>query len=305
MIFDINSWLVSQVICKLFIYFAVASVSGGVLSLSLTPSAKNLRFSLKNYFLVAVIVGLIASILVFFLKVGHLAESGITGMFDNLYLTILWGSSVGTSTVWQVSGFGVLLIAVFCLFSNSPNYRLSNMLGVYFVWILMTLGVFMVIGSISIVGHSAGISVTAQIAIGMHVFAGLWWLGSLIPLQFCCSRLSALPLHQLMHRFGQVALVIIFMLIATGVWVALQLFTSFAELLGTDYGRSFLIKLSFVVALLSLGLWHKMRLVPRLLQAPKTTNSLLFSIRIETVIAMTVLVVTAILTTAVGPAYIP
>ena len=306
MIFGINGWLAGQVLCKLLIYSALAAIIGGVFCLKLAPFARSLMAAMKNYLLAVVILGLLASILAFFLKVGYLAESGIGGMFDALYLKILWGSSVGTATAWQVSGFGVLVVAVFWLVlgnAYSPTNLTADVLRSYFIWILTALGVLMVVSSIAMVGHSAGLNVPAQIAIGLHVFVGLWWLGSLVPLQLYCSKLANAQLHQLMHRFGQAALVMVLMLIASGGWVALQLFSSPAELVSTNYGRNFLIKISFVIGLLGLALWHKARLVPRLLKSPSAANSLMSSIRIETLIGIAVLVATAILTTLFGPAH--
>ena len=302
-----NSWLAGQVVCKLLIYSGLAAVIGGISCLRLTPSARNLMAVLKGYFLVSVVLGLLASVLLFFLRVGYLAESGIGGMFDSLYLTILWNSSVGTATAWQASGFGVLLIGILWLISRSENGRSEDSKRRYFTMFILTLiglGVLMVIRSIAMVGHPAGVNVTAQIAIALHAFAGLWWLGSLVPLRASCTRLANQSLHQLMHRFGNIALVIVLMLLVLGGWVALQLFTSPTELVTTAYGRRFLIKISLVVGLLGLALWHKARLVPRLLYRPSTASSLELSIRIETFVGIAVLLATAIVTTAVGPAHV-
>lgn len=299
-----NGWLAGQVVCKLLIYFGLATVIGGVFCLNLTQAARNLMAVLRGYFLVSVVLGLLASILSFFLKVGYLAESGVGGMFDSLYLTILWSSSVGAATAWQASGFGILLIAILWLVSGSQTSKSTDALGPWFIWALIAPGVLMVIRSISMVGHPAGINVTAQIAIALHAFAGLWWLGSLVPLHASCTRLANPSLHQLMHRFGNIALVVVLMLLATGGWVALELFTFPAELVTTAYGRSFLIKISLVMGLLSFALWHKARLVPSLLHRPSSAHSLKRSIRIETFVGIAVLIATAILTTAVGPAHV-
>lgn len=296
-------WLAGQVICKLLVYFGAAVASGGMFCMWLTPSAQSLISIVKRYFLVAILLALLASILSFFLKVGYLAESGIGGMFDMLYITILWGSSVGSSTAWQIGGFSLLLLGSFCLISDVhlSNKQTKGRWFSYFICMLFGLGTLMVVSSIAIVGHAVSIGFIAQIAIGLHVFAGLWWLGSLVPLQLACSGLPVQPLQQLMHRFSQVALGIVLLLMVSGGWVAWQLFTSFNELFTTDYGRIFLIKICLVIVLLSLALWHKVRLVPRLLQSPKTTEKLMHSIRIETVIGMVLLVATAILSTVVGP----
>lgn len=304
--FDLNGWLAGQVICKLFVYFGAAVASGGMFCLWLTPSAQSLISVVKKYFLVAILLALLASILGFFLKVGYLAESGIGGMFDRLYMTILWGSSVGSSTAWQIGGFSLLLLGCFCLIGDThlSNNRTKGRWFTYLISMLFGLGSVIVVSSIAIVGHAASIDLVAQIGIGLHVFAGLWWLGSLVPLQLACSRLSVQPLQQLMHRFSQVAVGIVLLLMVSGGWVAWQLFASLTELFTTNYGRIFLIKICLVIGLLSLALWHKARLVPRLLQSPKTAEQLMHSIRIETVIGMALLIATAILTTVVGPSHV-
>jgi copper transport protein len=93
-------------------------------------------------------------------------------------------------------------------------------------------------------------------------------------------------------RFSSVAFACVVALVATGVvqtWRVLP--GGLGDLTSTDYGRTLLVKLVFVAGLVALG-WGSRRLVARRLLGPPLWRS----VATEVVIAVAVLVVTAILT---------
>jgi copper transport protein len=93
-------------------------------------------------------------------------------------------------------------------------------------------------------------------------------------------------------RFSAVAFACVVALVATGVvqtWRVLP--GGLGDLTSTDYGRTLLVKLVFVAGLVALG-WGSRRLVARRLLGPPLWRS----VATEVVIAVAVLVVTAILT---------
>jgi putative copper export protein len=76
----------------------------------------------------------------------------------------------------------------------------------------------------------------------------------------------------------------------------------FAELWRSSYGRCIALKLAFVAGLLSLAAFNKLRLTPRLRAGDAGAGrSLRTSIRLEMLLGVMVLAVTATLTTVAGP----
>ena len=94
------------------------------------------------------------------------------------------------------------------------------------------------------------------------------------------------------NRFSSVAFGCVVVLVATGVLQAWRILPrGYHDLTTTDYGRTLLLKLAFVVALVSLGWWSR-RLVRRRLYG----QPLWRSVTTEVVVAVAVLAVTASLT---------
>jgi len=103
-----------------------------------------------------------------------------------------------------------------------------------------------------------------------------------------------------MHYFGQLAIVIVFVLLISGLTLLLQYLESFSALFTSDYGQLILLKLLLVSAMLLLGAWHKLFLVPQITQQHHI-SILKRSITVEIVIALFVLITTSVFTTLVGP----
>jgi len=82
--------------------------------------------------------------------------------------------------------------------------------------------------------------------------------------------------------------------------ITYQLVGSFASMLNTSYGLLLCLKLLFVAGILLIAARHKWQLAPNL------TNELMarkleHSITLEGCIALTILLITAVLSTALGP----
>ncbi|MEQ9209642.1 MAG: CopD family protein, partial [Pseudomonadales bacterium] len=168
---------------------------------------------------------------------------------------------------------------------------------------LWLIALYALMASFSLIGHTAELNIRVQIALSLHVLVVAWWMGGLWPLWLSCKELDSEGLHSLMHRFGQLAQVAVAVLIATGVFLAIQLLGSVSALWLTDYGQIFLLKLVGVSAILLIGLYHKVRLTPELISKPESSYRLARSIQIEMFVGLLVLLTTAVLTTLVGPSH--
>ena len=106
-----------------------------------------------------------------------------------------------------------------------------------------------------------------------------------------------------MHKFGQIAVFLVGILIIAGVYLAFELTDSLQELTTTRYGQLLSVKIILVFHILLLAAFHKFIFVPSLLKNKESRSSLVASIKAEFVIGVGILVVTGILTTLLGPGH--
>ena len=296
---DLSLWDAVLLICKLGIYLGFAAAVGGItMSFVLRNSIGR---SLNGYLWTLTILALLSTVLAFFIQVGSLANSGIRGMWHPLFRDILWNASVGESTWLRVVGFTLMLIALATF--RTPRKKAGAGWFRLVAFTLWVIALHPLAFSFALVGHTVDLGILAQLALGLHILAIGWWIGALWPLWYACKTLDSPSLQQVMIRFGQLAVYAVALLIAAGLFLATQLVSSVSELWSTDYGRILSVKLLGVAAILSLALFHKMRLVPALSSDPKGTRHLSRSIQIEMVLAFLILLATAVLTTLVGPGH--
>jgi len=105
-----------------------------------------------------------------------------------------------------------------------------------------------------------------------------------------------------MVEFSQQAMYLVGLLVIAGVGISYHLEGSFSNLLFTGHGNLLLLKLATVAAILGLAAYHKFRLVPQLTNR-RAVFDLKRSITIEMGIGFLILLVTAVMSTATGPAY--
>jgi putative copper export protein len=103
-------------------------------------------------------------------------------------------------------------------------------------------------------------------------------------------------------RFGAAAIFVVAGLMAAGVTLLWMLLGDVTELWRSAYGRYLMLKLAFVACLLCLAAFNKLRLTPRLRAGdPRALRSLCTSIRLEMWVGVSILAVTATVTTVLGP----
>ncbi len=299
---ETSAWSLALVLCKWLMYIGQAAAVGGAFTTLWIRSAaldEAVSARYRNPVVAGCLLGLFASTFGFFLQVGAFAENGLSGMFDTGMISLLWQTPVGTSTVYRVVGIAVLtLAAVITTSGHSASAKSTHR--------TIALGAAYLVGtgitglSFNLVGHTAETGLVTRLLASVHVLAVLWWIGSLYPLWLSCRTHHRHKLQSVMHQFGRAAMAVVLLLIVAGVVMILQLVGSVQAMIATPYGLSLSAKLILVAAILLLAAHHKWRLVPAL-ATTSSTQTLSRSIALEGAVAIAILLVTAILSTALGP----
>lgn len=291
-----------ELFSKLLIYLGGAAMLGGFFSWWLMKEQPHLERFIRCYISTGVLLALLAVIVNFYAQVGNFAEAGWTGMIDSAYVAMLWDSPIGLSVVLRVSALGGILCLLLLVLLRSLKLLsfVSESSQKVLVLLLLSLGIVLWVASFSLAGHTTELSVTARFLLGLHVLTALLWLGSLLPLWQACRCVDAQPLQQLMHYFGVIAMSWVPVLLICGVVLAYQLLGSFSALVNTSYGWLLLSKIVLVNVMLAFAAWHKWRVVPQLIDQV-AANRLQRSIRWESVVGLSILMVTVLVSTVVGP----
>ena len=284
---------------KLFIYFGAAAILGGLFISALYRS--NERFSLFNlqYVLIGCLLSFLGGTVNFFSKVGDIADNGLTGMIDPVFIEILSTSSVGESSDLRFNALilvviGVALHAVYTRFSTKPDTLQLVLLTPAF------LGALLLTLSFGLIGHSADGSFVIRGLLVIHVFLALLWMGSLIPLWRSCQLLDTPALKQLMHQFGQIAMTLVTILLICGVVVAAALIGNPEAIFTTRYGLLLVAKVLLIVIIMGIAAWHRLYLVPQLKDKSRM-KYLQGSIVLEILTGFEILVATLLLSSIAGP----
>lgn len=290
---DFSPWLTSIFISKLSLYIAYAMSVGGVSAILMIQRYKPQSLPFLSYATWGVILGLLFSSIDFFLQVGSFAESGIAGMWDQTYIEILWQSEAGMAFKLRLTGWLILLTLLIILRFNSALAKPVS---------LLYLGASLIIAaSFTKIGHTAEQATWVRLALILHISIAMWWVGSLYPLRCWCHSFPLNTLQLLMHDFGKQASVWVVLLLIAGGGISYAIERDFDSILNSLHGNILLLKIALVAAILGLAAHHKFRLVPNL-ASRNSGVSLKLSIGTEIGLALVILIITAALSTLVGPA---
>ncbi len=292
---DISPWLASIFISKLLLYITFAMSVGGVSAALMIQQYQFKKTPFLSYALTGVVLGLVFSSIDFLLQVGSFAESGFSGMWDKMYMEILWQSGVGiTYKLRLAGGFGLLVLLIAIRFKSVLTKPVA------YTYLAVSL---LIAASFTWIGHTAEQATWVRSALVLHIFIAMWWVGFLYPLRVCCQALTGDELKKLMHEFGKQASYLVALLLVAGVAISYVLEGSFTTLFTSTHGNILLVKLGAVAAILAIAAYHKLRLVPSLTDH-QSALTLKRSISIEMGIALLILIITAALSTLAGPSHI-
>ena len=206
---------------------------------------------------------------------------------DPMMINIALSSKAGQSVLVLFSGF--LIVFFWIYFFHKQIFTLG------------ALGIALILLSFSLYGHSTINGFSSQILIVLHLGAISFWVGSFLPLRYSTrGKIEEENLYQVAHRFGVFAVYYVGLLLISGLILGTILVGGIEQLVTSDYGRAFLVKLAFVTILLGIGAVNNFRLVPQL----KNNNvsyviKLRRSINMEICILFIILVISSLLTTSI------
>ena len=232
------------------------------------------------------LIGSIIAPLLLLMTAGNIGGD-LQSAFDPLMINIALSSKAGQSVLVLFFGFLFVLLWI-SLFQNQRP-------------IPGILGFALILSSFSLYGHSTINGFSSQLLIVLHLGAISFWVGSFLPLRYSTQgKIEEENLFQIAHQFGVYAVYYIGVLLITGLMLGTILVGGIEQLVTSDYGKAFLLKLFFAITLLGIGALNKFRLVPQL----KNNNlahaiKLRKSINVEISILFIILVISSLLTTSI------
>mgnify|MGYP000897024330 FL=1 len=291
---------------KLAVYLGLSALLGGFLILLIAPFIQDKLSQARllwqtyiiKYMAVFALIGVLATILDFFFQVGALSQSGFTGMFDAVMQNMVAQSALGTVAISRLCVFIVGLVFCGMVYWQLTRKITPN----FFVTLIVAIIQWGSVGyTFMLSGHTVQLDSLYGYALAVHVIIALSWMGALWPLSAACLHLSPTPLYSLMRQFGHLAIGLVSLLLLAGTLLAWELVGSVGNLFNQIYGQSLLLKLGFVNAILLLAAWHKLKLTPKLLTHSNAAIDMRRSIQIEMLIGLCIFLITAVLTTVLGP----
>ena len=244
------------------------------------------------------IVALLSALSLMLATTANMAGSAAAALEPDTISKVLFATSFGWVWCWHLV-FAVLAIGV-CLASRA-RWRMPAIL-VLSLLLLVSLGW---------VGHAVeGQGVTRlvhQINQMVHLLAAGLWLGGLVPLAWLLERARSASggawisvAREVVPRFSQMGYAAVALLAATGAVNTLLLVGSTQALVGTPYGRLLGLKILLFLAMVTLALFKRFRLLPRLrreAQASMAAAGLARSVLFEQGLGLAILAVVSVLGT--------
>ena len=274
---------------KAALYAATFAAAGGAFFLCYSGGLLETheRRAIGRRIEICVMAALALSALRILVTAGSLSGDA-SGMFNPKLLHMVWHSGEDSAVITRIAG---LLLAVRAALPSRPSVAAAAVGGacaaMSFAW----------------VGHAHATGDPWVVAcIALHVVCAAFWIGALGPLAFLARSADPRRSGAAARRFGTAAVAAVGALVLAGVLALVRFLGHASALWDSPYGWAICVKLAFVAGLLSLAAFNKMRLTPRLSAGDTgAARILLRSIHAEMVLAVLVLLVTATITTLIGP----
>jgi copper resistance protein D len=287
---EFSGWEAAAAFAKAITYAATLGAAGAIFFLNYNESW--LRAMQRRRIHRSVALLLIAAAAASAVKVLLLAGSmsdDFAGMIDGSFAGMILRAGEGRAAGIRCIG---LIICGAALFSKRPRNRLAAVGG------LLAAGSFAAVGHV----HALKPNGLATSFLLVHLWCGAFWLGALWPLLQVARDGDGAQTAAVAARFGKIALYLVAALIAVGALLLYRLLGSVSALWISAYGRMLSLKLLLVIVLLSAAALNKLRLTPRLAAGDAGAGvRLRRSIGAEMLVGGSILLVTAALTSFVGP----
>ena len=297
------SWELLSVLSKVFIYLGAASALGGAFCLlNYNDGRRATLRQVLGLHLVGALLGLQAVAAAFLAQVGTASGSGLSGAFDRDMAGLLLSTQLGDLSLFRAVGFAIWIgSGLFFYQTMLQQTRAPRRLFYQRLFAVNAFGFIFLLLSFRFGGHVSVQSLPVQFALAVHFTMFALWIGALYPLLTICRTEQFAELKVSLERFSKHAVVIVSLLLLSGLALMLSLIHSEAELFTTAYGIALILKILLVIGLVAIAAVNKYIIVPRLLLQTDTAQ-FQRSVRLEIVVALLLLLLTAYLSTALGPA---
>lgn len=297
------SWELLSVLSKVFIYLGAASTLGGAFCLlNYNDGRRATLRQVLSLHLVGALLGLQAVAAAFLAQVGTASGSGLSGAFDRDMAGLLLSTQLGDLSLFRAVGFAIWIgSGLFFYQTMLQQTRAPRRLFYQRLFAVNAFGFIFLLLSFRFGGHVSVQSLPVQFALAVHFTMFALWIGALCPLLTISRTEQFAELKVSLERFSKHAVVIVSLLLLSGLALMLSLIHSAAELFTTAYGIALILKILLVIGLVAIAAVNKYIIVPRLLLQTDTAQ-FQRSVRLEIVVAVLLLLLTAYLSTALGPA---
>ena len=233
------------------------------------------------------IIAAVASALAIPVRASFLMGGSLSGAFDPAIVGMVADSPLGASLWVRLAGLALIGFLV-------VDRRWARFAG--------GAGAVLVCTSFALRGHALNDPrPVLAVLVTLHLMGVAFWIGVFAPLHRLV-RTRDEAASALAEEFGRKAVRVVVVLVLAGAGLFVLLTGDPVAALSTTYGRILLVKLVLVALLLGLAALHKLRLTPALRAGhPRARSRLLWSIGIEAVVVLAVLVTTSTLTTVASP----
>ena len=291
---DLDAWTLSLIFVSAGFYASALVAAGSVpLKLVFRDMPACGQSVLARQLVIAAWLGISLVLLQWPLQAAFLGGGTVASAFDPFLLAVIFESAQGNRILLAVSGL-VLLHAA--LLERGRIGFAAPVLGL--------LGAVLVLLAFVQVGHTRD---EPRWLLGglllLHLAAVAFWIAALIPLhRLARSANDDRATARLLAQFGRIAVGFVGLLLVAGAVLGWMLLGGLQPLLTTGYGQVLVVKLLLVATLLAVAAWNKWRLVPAFERGDATARARLRrSIRIEMLLVLAILLVTALMTTTSSP----
>ena len=296
------SWELLSVLSKVFIYLGAASALGGAFCLlNYNDGRRATLRQVLSLHLAGALLGLQAVAAAFLAQVGTASGSGLSGAFDGDMAGLLLSTQLGDLSLFRAVGFAIWIgSGLFFYQTMVQQTRAPRRLFYQRLFAVNAFGFIFLLLSFRFGGHVSIRSLSVQFALAVHFTMFALWIGALYPLLTISRTGQVAELKVSLERFSKHAVVIVSLLLLSGLALMLSLIHSAADLFTTAYGIALILKILLVIGLVAIAAVNKYIIVPQLLLQTDTAQ-FQRSVRLEIVVAILLLLLTAYLSTALGP----
>ncbi|MEC8356535.1 MAG: CopD family protein [Pseudomonadota bacterium] len=296
------SWEFLSVLSKVFIYLGAASALGGAFCLlNYNDNRSATLRQVLSLHLAGALLGLQAVAAAFLAQVGTASGSGLSGAFDRDMAGLLLSTQLGDLSLFRAVGFAILIgSGLFFYQTMVQQTRAPRRLFYQRLFAVNAFGFIFLLLSFRFGGHVSVQSLSVQFALAVHFTMFALWIGALYPFLTISRTEQVAELKVSLERFSKHAVVIVSLLLLSGLALMLSLIHSVADLFTTAYGIALILKILLVIGLVAIAAVNKYIIVPRLLLQTDTAQ-FQRSVRLEIVVAILLLLLTAYLSTVLGP----